>query len=306
MTSSRTSKPTLISLIGLTVVLVAMTTPPATAVDPSPPDGLDDLTFFEAGQLFDDYDFDADTPLVGCDQEASSTVEFESVGNIMQSRTTNVVGTYTETVEATIGVQNPTPDDDGSRPDRLRGTVTAFSASFTATTPDGTWTGTKTLNPGLDNSGSCYTFNADSGDSFFFEGATDFVIEEREVRAPVFYEATLTTEAGTWTENGTGLARFTEGGVSYCAEPACNDSDRMQNLILGGLFPYGGGFTESFSTPEGPQLEPVSPPPGEPTTADDCKKGGWETLTDDEGTPFRNQGNCVSWHATGGKKAEKD
>jgi hypothetical protein len=38
-----------------------------------------------------------------------------------------------------------------------------------------------------------------------------------------------------------------------------------------------------------------------PTASDDCKKGGWANLTDDEGTAFKNQGDCVSFAATQGK-----
>lgn len=37
-----------------------------------------------------------------------------------------------------------------------------------------------------------------------------------------------------------------------------------------------------------------------PQSADDCKKGGWQTRTDDQGTPFKNQGDCVSYVRTGG------
>jgi hypothetical protein len=33
----------------------------------------------------------------------------------------------------------------------------------------------------------------------------------------------------------------------------------------------------------------------------DCKKGGWRTLTDMFGTPFKNQGDCVSYLATNGR-----
>jgi hypothetical protein len=31
-----------------------------------------------------------------------------------------------------------------------------------------------------------------------------------------------------------------------------------------------------------------------PATKDDCKKGGWQTLTNSDGEPFKNQGQCVS------------
>jgi hypothetical protein len=36
-------------------------------------------------------------------------------------------------------------------------------------------------------------------------------------------------------------------------------------------------------------------------SADSCKKGGWETMTDSNGNTFKNQGDCVSFFATGGK-----
>lgn len=34
---------------------------------------------------------------------------------------------------------------------------------------------------------------------------------------------------------------------------------------------------------------------------DQCKKGGWQTITDANGNHFKNQGDCVSYVATGGK-----
>lgn len=37
-----------------------------------------------------------------------------------------------------------------------------------------------------------------------------------------------------------------------------------------------------------------------PELTDDCKKGGWQDLTDHEGAPFKTQGDCVSYVATGG------
>jgi len=41
----------------------------------------------------------------------------------------------------------------------------------------------------------------------------------------------------------------------------------------------------------------ANPPPSKAA----CKRGGWATYTDDEGTPFTNQGDCVSYVATGGR-----
>jgi hypothetical protein len=41
---------------------------------------------------------------------------------------------------------------------------------------------------------------------------------------------------------------------------------------------------------------------GLPTTKDHCKKGGWQQYRDRDGKPlFKNQGDCVSFVATGGK-----
>jgi hypothetical protein len=42
-------------------------------------------------------------------------------------------------------------------------------------------------------------------------------------------------------------------------------------------------------------FELTPPPPPMPSTADDCKKGGWQTYG-----VFKNQGDCVSWVATNG------
>ena len=38
-----------------------------------------------------------------------------------------------------------------------------------------------------------------------------------------------------------------------------------------------------------------------PPNAAACKDGGWQNYTDNNGTLFKNQGDCVSFVATGGK-----
>jgi hypothetical protein len=38
-----------------------------------------------------------------------------------------------------------------------------------------------------------------------------------------------------------------------------------------------------------------------PTSKSDCKDGGWQTVVDDQGNLFKNQGDCVSYVATKGK-----
>lgn len=46
--------------------------------------------------------------------------------------------------------------------------------------------------------------------------------------------------------------------------------------------------TYDFELTAGPTSNP-------PTSKDACKKGGWQTFTDGEGNPFKNQGQCVSY-----------
>jgi hypothetical protein len=45
-------------------------------------------------------------------------------------------------------------------------------------------------------------------------------------------------------------------------------------------------------------FEPNLPPP---TSKDQCKNGGWQSLTDANGAKFKNQGDCVSYVATRGR-----
>lgn len=43
------------------------------------------------------------------------------------------------------------------------------------------------------------------------------------------------------------------------------------------------------------------PAPPVPTSTNQCKSGGWSLYADASGTPFKNQGDCVSYVATGGR-----
>jgi choice-of-anchor C domain-containing protein len=49
----------------------------------------------------------------------------------------------------------------------------------------------------------------------------------------------------------------------------------------------------------GPALDNVSTTETVATGAD-CKRGGWRTMVETDGTPFKNQGDCVSFYATSG------
>ena len=54
------------------------------------------------------------------------------------------------------------------------------------------------------------------------------------------------------------------------------------------------------STNFGPDFA-VPPPVDVPSTREQCMNNGWETLKDDLGHSFKNQGDCVSFVATKGK-----
>jgi hypothetical protein len=57
-------------------------------------------------------------------------------------------------------------------------------------------------------------------------------------------------------------------------------------------------FTSTTDGKCGPALDMVIVRETLPT-ADKCKKGGWESMVDSVGNPFKNQGDCVSFYATG-------
>ena len=64
-------------------------------------------------------------------------------------------------------------------------------------------------------------------------------------------------------------------------------------------------FVSTTTGAFGPAIDGVAVteeiPTEEPSTKDDCKDGGWESMTDTAGNSFKNQGDCVSFFATKGK-----
>jgi hypothetical protein len=59
-------------------------------------------------------------------------------------------------------------------------------------------------------------------------------------------------------------------------------------ILAGGL----GGTTGFIGV-----VAPISFGLPTPVTKDDCKRGGWRNFADDNGQPFRNQGDCMSFVA---------
>jgi choice-of-anchor C domain-containing protein len=59
-------------------------------------------------------------------------------------------------------------------------------------------------------------------------------------------------------------------------------------------------FVSTTPGPFGPAIDNVSVTEIVPTKSD-CKQDGWQTMIDTAGNQFKNQGDCVSFFATGGK-----
>lgn len=59
-------------------------------------------------------------------------------------------------------------------------------------------------------------------------------------------------------------------------------------------------FVSTTSGPYGPALDDVVVTETVPTK-DECKDGGWESMIENAGNGFKNQGDCVSYFATKGK-----
>src|SRR6185312_11098032 len=59
-------------------------------------------------------------------------------------------------------------------------------------------------------------------------------------------------------------------------------------------------FQSTTVGPYGPALDDVVVSETVPTK-DECKNGGWQSMIDNAGNSFKNQGDCVSYFATKGK-----
>jgi hypothetical protein len=118
---------------------------------------------------------------------------------------------------------------------------------------------------------------------------------------------TLTTTIAA--QGGDLLGLRVEGSVS-CAEFTSNPSD-LVGISFNPVAPAPGaavvlspfGQDEQLNVTATVQVTVTPPPPTVPTTADQCKHRGWRGLTDNNGTPFKNQGDCVSFVATDGRNA---
>jgi hypothetical protein len=198
-------------------------------------------------------------------------------------------GTFTEQILATIGPQNlgPVPDLgplEGSQ-GLATGPIVDFSATFTIDSPNGTVTGTKQFSaraplpspfihdPG--NSGVCKDFHSEVPP--FPPGTPAVTGSFRAVDAStVDYHATISAPEGNFTDRGG--ARASARTAYVAIDNGSPGGSRINQFVQ--------GFASDLTATE-PLL---------PITKDDCKKGGWQSYG-----VFKNQGDCVSFVATGGK-----
>jgi YVTN family beta-propeller protein len=91
-----------------------------------------------------------------------------------------------------------------------------------------------------------------------------------------------------------GIAITPDGKTAYVANVL---SDSVIPIDLATNKP--GTEIEVNEFPIGIAITPPKPTPM-PTNKEQCKRGGWHELADRDGTPFKNQGACVSYVASGG------
>lgn len=91
-------------------------------------------------------------------------------------------------------------------------------------------------------------------------------------------------------------------GIRLVADAGAGFSDGIQTVLVDNVVINNTTYT--FEPPAAEPAPPVEPGGAPPKTAEDCKDGGWKNFTSSPG-PFKNQGDCVSYFATGGKERGK-
>jgi hypothetical protein len=148
----------------------------------------------------------------------------------------------------------------GPQPINGFGAVTSFTATFSITSALGTVTGTKSLAP---TQSTAVGFCNEIGGQVVLDAS---------------YVATISTPGGSIIDEGQA------NGTQFNICP---------NTATCGTIGSGSAFYESFLSDQ----VTVLPPPA-PTSAEQCKNGGWATFAT---LSFKNQGDCVSYVQTHGK-----
>jgi hypothetical protein len=83
----------------------------------------------------------------------------------------------------------------------------------------------------------------------------------------------------------------------------CLFFEHMTVVITGGTGDFEGatgtlsveGVFLNLSSVEGTVTGSITVPPNTPTSKADCMNGGWRDFEDENGEPFKNQGDCIAW-----------
>ncbi|MGH7175386.1 MAG: choice-of-anchor C family protein [Minisyncoccia bacterium] len=165
---------------------------------------------------------------------------------------------------------------DGTRSLDLNGTTTGSVSQALATDIGATYQVTFSLSGNPDN----------STDPSFASPTTKVVTADATGASPQSYsydtvaQGNSTSDMKWQTESYTFVATGTSTTLSFASQIPGASGPALDNVAI---------------------TETATPPPPAATTKAQCMNSGWQTLTDIHGNHFKNQGDCVSYVATGGK-----
>jgi hypothetical protein len=122
----------------------------------------------------------------------------------------------------------------------------------------------------------------------------DFCLEFAPLDFPAAGTFTLTTDDGTLAGTLSGFAQASAPGPEFPFHfdlAVATATGTLQGTT--GTLTLDGSFGSAALTVHGTVSGALQLPSATPSTKADCTNGGWRSLGDDQGQPFRNQGQCV-------------
>jgi hypothetical protein len=220
-----------------------------------------------------------------CDPDGTSTLRYD-LDNLM------MIGPYfgpaSEQGVVTIEPQDdpPVPTNPSAPFPALTGSgglnagpLASWTAQFRIVSGDTVVEGTKTLTGEAPGFGVCQDFE---GEGTPFPGQEDLLGYYGIADATLSYTATITTPDGVYVDRGSAESDLRETFTTYTNRRADGTVTTDVGTDVGIMAEF---FHSDLDAPQ-------------PVGKEFCKKGGWQ---DFPGLEFHNQGDCVSFFATGGK-----
>ena len=255
--------------LGLLLVVVLPTlafAAPAVAQTTTLPSSLNGETLFADASVTSPNLHDA---AAACNAGGDSIVNYDASGVAAGP----YPGTFEETGTVKIGTQNlPNGGLSGTGDTVNIGPVVQFNATFRIVSGTTEVTGTKTTV--LTGAGICSVLDGAEGTLFGFENAAGSVAY---FSLTARYQATIHIATGAFRDEGRATAGLTDADLTGFKPATGQTNTRVA------------GFGSSFIS-DG-EVVPLLP-----TSTDQCKNGGWQVFG-----VFKNQGDCESFVATGGK-----